>query len=820
MAIEQRKHSEDAQTGTEWFLSRFLMTTIAVIVVLIMLTQVPQVHHVLFQLHGTVDGRNWPYALLWFALMAAIMFLGINLTELIVDPDVEKAATEPRHQKWRSLPRVWTAVILIMTVAFVITLTADVSDSTQSFGFAPWLPLPLPILLIALAALLAPFHAFCPTFLRSQEHPKRSILARLVFFSLLLLAIGEFIWWLAGAELSRFVSYHAYTVWAVYQLLFLLIMLARAIDALSMQGWRWIRAAAVVVAGLYAFTWGPTDVGRVQPDTRSASEIESAITTEWFDALNTKIESIPKNGPVVFVAASGGGSRAALFTALTLESLERVKFFGTTIADRIVLISSVSGGSLASAYFAARFVESDQADEGVVYKWRHTIASDFEERIAFATGLLVSAAREDARSEDLTEHERHAYQMAADRLMEIASKDDPESLEFLKSEFVDVMNMDFMAPLLRACVYPGLSRGNSLSAFWEKHFAWKDDNNRVGIHHDPNRGQIPPVLLLNATRVEDGNRLTIGIPALPPHLLDREDCRAVSLSSLNARYEVSLAEAVRLSANFPWGIPVARLRTSDDSIHSLDGGIADNTGIDMLYEIIVSIQHFAAVDPDSELTAQEEELRKEAKNLWTKLQRRGLVILEIDSGAKPSQLGKVAKLFPEVVNPIQALKKSSYARLVADKEDYLERIDRHLEPKPVPQLADKSGHDGLAPRLPPLTYMCLDRGEVMTAWALGATDKARVIARFVVEDEVNRHKLTGHGHSYEDLYTLGKSDLKTLSLDLAVDSFDLAFEDEGAVGKRRPSPNWMMQRTRHEDSKRQAQVERRARAAWYGRRKK
>ena len=50
--------------------------------------------------------------------------------------------------------------------------------------------------------------------------------------------------------------------------------------------------------------------------------------------------------PAIIVAASGGGTRAALFTASALEGLKRLG-----VAQDIVLLSGVSGGGVASAYF-------------------------------------------------------------------------------------------------------------------------------------------------------------------------------------------------------------------------------------------------------------------------------------------------------------------------------------------------------------------------------------------------------------------------------------------------------------------------------------
>jgi hypothetical protein len=54
------------------------------------------------------------------------------------------------------------------------------------------------------------------------------------------------------------------------------------------------------------------------------------------------------NAPAYIVAASGGGTRAALYTATALEGLQRLD-----VARHIVLLSGVSGGGVALAYFYA-----------------------------------------------------------------------------------------------------------------------------------------------------------------------------------------------------------------------------------------------------------------------------------------------------------------------------------------------------------------------------------------------------------------------------------------------------------------------------------
>jgi patatin-like phospholipase/acyl hydrolase len=55
------------------------------------------------------------------------------------------------------------------------------------------------------------------------------------------------------------------------------------------------------------------------------------------------------------VALSGGGGRAALFGAAGLEALARIQMpSGASLIDQISHLSSVSGGSIAAAYYALK----------------------------------------------------------------------------------------------------------------------------------------------------------------------------------------------------------------------------------------------------------------------------------------------------------------------------------------------------------------------------------------------------------------------------------------------------------------------------------
>jgi predicted acylesterase/phospholipase RssA len=96
-----------------------------------------------------------------------------------------------------------------------------------------------------------------------------------------------------------------------------------------------------------------------------------AILTLILTGCSSKVERLPAlSSPPVFaplpepdphmmvgLAISGGGSRAATFAAGVLEALGELKIKGSSgersLLERVQYISSVSGGSLATAYYAA-----------------------------------------------------------------------------------------------------------------------------------------------------------------------------------------------------------------------------------------------------------------------------------------------------------------------------------------------------------------------------------------------------------------------------------------------------------------------------------
>ncbi len=204
-------------------------------------------------------------------------------------------------------------------------------------------------------------------------------------------------------------------------------------------------------------------------------------------------------------------------------------------------------------------------------------------------------------------------------------------------------------------------------------------------------------------------------------------------------------------------------------------------------------------------------------------------------------MGKVAVGFGELLNPIHALKKSTFVRLAASRQIYLDQIDKLFESELSAQADGSAGQSIVAPRRPPLTYLCNDDENVMTAWALGPDDKAKVILRALVEREVNRRELLAFAKEYKEQYALA-GDLQQSYEYLvreAAGVSDLVIGGRGPIGDERikqayfqaalpeiKPPNELknaelarvvsaMKQMRYQEQKEQTEVGRKARARIY-----
>lgn len=102
-------------------------------------------------------------------------------------------------------------------------------------------------------------------------------------------------------------------------------------------------------------------------------------------------ERIEHEDTLVAVSISGGGSRSAYFAAAVLEQLSKVRMPGksgpgSSIVNHIAMLSTVSGGSVAGAYFAANVPAGSQATDAELAaffsRFKTAMATDFETPIA------------------------------------------------------------------------------------------------------------------------------------------------------------------------------------------------------------------------------------------------------------------------------------------------------------------------------------------------------------------------------------------------------------------------------------------------------
>jgi len=168
----------------------------------------------------------------------------------------------------------------------------------------------------------------------------------------------------------------------------------------------------------------------------------------------------------------------------------------------------------------------------------------------------------------------------------------------------EILGQDFLSPAIAAMLYPDfaqrfcpkpiqyLDRGHWLEESWEQ--AWRQTAQKHG--HDDNRfaegfrslwkegNPHVPILLLNATSVEKGNRV-IGsnIRIRADEFLAADDL----MDKIAPATDVPLSTAAHLSARFTYVSPAARF-VSDNS-HAVDGGYFENsgatTGVDILRKI-------------------------------------------------------------------------------------------------------------------------------------------------------------------------------------------------------------------------------------------
>lgn len=260
---------------------------------------------------------------------------------------------------------------------------------------------------------------------------------------------------------------------------------------------------------------------------------------------------------VILVAASGGGLRAAYWTATSLAALQhRNEAFNR----HLFAISGVSGGSLGAAVYAA-------------------IVRDVEARDSSITCHVNESARRRSPATFGPYHECVRSFMGDDFLSPVVAK-------MVAPDFLQL----FLPIPIRA-----LDRSAGMEGSWEKSYS---DMTRLptmsegflALTGDSAAGA--PSLFLNTTHVETGKRyvtasLVRGDSTPPPGsssraMLDSRDLLDIFQSDL------PLSTAVHNSARFPFVSPPGRIQRNDSAEfgHVVDGGYFENSGLATLREVL------------------------------------------------------------------------------------------------------------------------------------------------------------------------------------------------------------------------------------------
>ncbi len=289
-----------------------------------------------------------------------------------------------------------------------------------------------------------------------------------------------------------------------------------------------------------------------------------------------------RNAPVVVFAASGGGSRAAIYAAHTLSMLHEAEF--AKIGCNLQAISSVSGGSLANAVYVtmrrgrpcdAELFNQLHGNNGLLKK----VAGDFLQPTilgALRGTVLGVFGGGGGRSEYIEEAWRDIG-LGVD-LADLARewRDAPEGYP------------PFPMPLFNSTTL---------------------ETQRVVITPLENSFYVDPLVSSSAGSENLYDRLP---ERYPDYKAEAEDPTWVyyrdgvyGLEDLLPKFTPDLAQSVRASANFPVGFPLVEVRTTEplfyspskeqrqsgerkakESVYLSDGGVLSNSGVLSLYNLL------------------------------------------------------------------------------------------------------------------------------------------------------------------------------------------------------------------------------------------
>jgi hypothetical protein len=284
----------------------------------------------------------------------------------------------------------------------------------------------------------------------------------------------------------------------------------------------------------------------------------TARAKAWIENRRNAIAASQRGYPMFFVAAEGGGIRAAYWTAAALaaleEQLQNTKD-NSRFSDHVFAISGVSGGSLGAAVFAALVAERNR-------------------------GNTAGCERNDGKNPGKN----------------------------LQNCAHIALHEDFLAPTIATLLYPDLvyrflpivpqqfsDRATTLETAWEA--GWRKalpNSDLMGgafaALWSGDKALKVPSLFLNGTSVETGKRMIMSNVQIKP----ADFPATYDLQQVVAR-PVRLSTAVHMSARFTYMSPAGTIVTQGGGAwgHIVDGGYFENSGATTAAEAMLKFMRAA-----------------------------------------------------------------------------------------------------------------------------------------------------------------------------------------------------------------------------------
>jgi len=240
----------------------------------------------------------------------------------------------------------------------------------------------------------------------------------------------------------------------------------------------------------------------------------------------------------IFITCSGGGSKAAYWSFLSLQHADSL--LGGRLLEHTVLITGASGGMLGASYLRELMLRQKQGEIASIYDSRYAEQMGAD----LLNGIATTIALNDAFLRVQRFHEgENRY-----------TKDRGYAFELQLNENTD-------------------------QAF----------SRRLGDYKEPEMRAIIPAMVFNPTILNDGKRLLIS--PLPISFLTNnfpgrttgfrpitEDVEFSHLFANHGADQVRFSSVVRMNATFPYILPTVSL-PSNPSLEIADAGMRDNFGV-------------------------------------------------------------------------------------------------------------------------------------------------------------------------------------------------------------------------------------------------